>query len=169
MACSEQYSGFLAFLREPSENVAVARLRRIHGGRGGEAPGRDPDDRSQGACGTGAAHSPNHAGGADRRGPIERGSAPDPKRARRRNAPLGSLLSGDVQEGEDATRSAEETNPAIDASRMRLSREKIVRLSHAVTDLLVASEDVEFIEDRDTIRQQIMQILQTVLKEEEQV
>src|SRR5437879_536974 len=52
---------------------------------------------------------------------------------------------------------------------MRLSREKIVRLSHAVTDVLVASEEVEFIEDRDTIRQQIVQILQTVLKEEEQV
>src|SRR5712692_7138219 len=92
MACSEQYIGFLASLREPSENVAVARLRRIHGRRVGEAPGGDPDDRSQGARGTGAAHSPNHAGGADRRGPIERGGAPDPKRARRRNAPVGSLL-----------------------------------------------------------------------------
>ncbi len=52
---------------------------------------------------------------------------------------------------------------------MRLSREKIVRISHALTDLLVASEDVEFIEDRDTIRQEIVQILQLVLKEEEQV
>ncbi|MBI3668529.1 MAG: DUF507 family protein [Acidobacteria bacterium] len=52
---------------------------------------------------------------------------------------------------------------------MRLSREKIVRLSHAVTDVLVASEEVEFIEDRDTIRQQIVQILQAALKEEEQV
>ncbi len=52
---------------------------------------------------------------------------------------------------------------------MRLSREKIVLLSHALTDLLVASEEVEFIEDRDTIRQEIVQILQSVLKEEEQV
>ncbi len=52
---------------------------------------------------------------------------------------------------------------------MRLSREKIVLLSHALTDLLVASDDVEFIEDRDTIRQEIVQILQSVLKEEEQV
>lgn len=52
---------------------------------------------------------------------------------------------------------------------MRLSREKIVRISHALTDLLVASEEVEFIEDRDTIRQEIVQILQSVLKEEEQV
>lgn len=52
---------------------------------------------------------------------------------------------------------------------MRLSREKIVRLSHAVADVLVASDDVEFVEDRDTIRQEIVQVLQNVLKEEEQV
>ncbi len=52
---------------------------------------------------------------------------------------------------------------------MRLSREKIIRLSHIITDTLVASDDVEFIEDRDTIRQQAVQILQTILKEEEQV
>src|SRR5256712_6071872 len=52
---------------------------------------------------------------------------------------------------------------------MRLGREKIVRLSPAVTDVLVASEEGKFIEDRYTIRQQIVQILQTVLKEEEQV
>lgn len=52
---------------------------------------------------------------------------------------------------------------------MRLSREKIVRLSHAVTDVLVASEDVEFVEDRATIRQNIVEILTALLKEEEQV
>ena len=50
---------------------------------------------------------------------------------------------------------------------MRLSREKSVRLSHVITDLLVASEDVEFVEDRDTIRQKVLQILQDLLKEEE--
>jgi hypothetical protein len=52
---------------------------------------------------------------------------------------------------------------------MRLSREKTIRLSHVITDVLVASEDVEFIEDRDTIRQKIVQILQDLLKEEEAV
>jgi len=52
---------------------------------------------------------------------------------------------------------------------MRLTREKTIRLSHAITDLLVASEDVEFIEDRDTIRQKTVQILQDLLKEEEAV
>ena len=52
---------------------------------------------------------------------------------------------------------------------MRLSREKIVRLSHKVTDHLVSSDDVEFIEDRDTIRQEIVNALQALLKEEERV
>ena len=50
---------------------------------------------------------------------------------------------------------------------MRLTREKSIRLSHVITDLLVASDDVEFVEDRDTIRQKVLQILQDLLKEEE--
>jgi hypothetical protein len=52
---------------------------------------------------------------------------------------------------------------------MRLSREKTNRLSHVITDVLVASEDVVFVEDRDTIRQSVIQTLQALLKEEEQV
>jgi hypothetical protein len=52
---------------------------------------------------------------------------------------------------------------------MRLTREKTIRLSHVITDVLVASDDVEFIEDRDTIRQKALQILQDLLKEEESV
>jgi uncharacterized protein len=50
---------------------------------------------------------------------------------------------------------------------MRLSREKIIRLSHQLTEVLVASNDVEFVEDRDTIRQQVVQILTATLREEE--
>ena len=52
---------------------------------------------------------------------------------------------------------------------MRLSREKIVRLSHQVTDVLVASDEVEFIDDRDTIRQQIVQIMTAMLRDEEKI
>lgn len=52
---------------------------------------------------------------------------------------------------------------------MRLSREKIVRLSHQVTDVLVSSDEVEFIDDRDTIRQQIVQILTAILRDEEKI
>jgi len=50
---------------------------------------------------------------------------------------------------------------------MRLSREKIIRLSHQITEVLVSSDEVEFVEDRDTIRQQIVQILTQTLREEE--
>jgi hypothetical protein len=52
---------------------------------------------------------------------------------------------------------------------MRLTREKSIRLSHVITDVLVACDDVEFIDDRDTIRQKTLQILQDLLKEEEAV
>jgi hypothetical protein len=52
---------------------------------------------------------------------------------------------------------------------MRLSREKIVRISHQVTDLLVQSNEIEFIEDRDTIRQHIVKTITEVLREEEKV
>jgi len=52
---------------------------------------------------------------------------------------------------------------------MRLSREKTVRLSHRIIDLLVTIEDLDFVEDRDTIRQEIVTILQELLKQEEQI
>jgi uncharacterized protein len=52
---------------------------------------------------------------------------------------------------------------------MRLTRDKVVRISHQLIDLLVQSNDVEFIEDRDTIRQHMVQTMTNVLKEEEKV
>jgi len=42
-----------------------------------------------------------------------------------------------------------------------------VRLSHQITDVLVSSDDVDFVEDRDTIRQEIVQILTATLRDEE--
>ena len=52
---------------------------------------------------------------------------------------------------------------------MRLTREKPVRISHRIIDLLVSSPEVDFVEDRDTIRQEIVTILSSLLKLEEQV
>ncbi len=52
---------------------------------------------------------------------------------------------------------------------MRLSREKTVRLSHRIIDLLVSKSEVDFVDDRDTIRQEIVNILTSLLKLEEQV
>ena len=50
---------------------------------------------------------------------------------------------------------------------MRLTREKIIRLSHQITEVLVSSDEVEFVEDRDTIRQHVVQILTATLRDEE--
>ena len=52
---------------------------------------------------------------------------------------------------------------------MRLSREKTVRLSHKVIDFLVSNSEVDFVEDRDTIRQEIVNIITSLLKVEEQI
>ena len=52
---------------------------------------------------------------------------------------------------------------------MRLSREKIVRISHQVTDLLVQANEVEFIEDRNTIRLEVRKILEDLLNREEKI
>jgi len=52
---------------------------------------------------------------------------------------------------------------------MRLSREKVIRLSHVVVDQLVASDDVDFVEDRETIRQKIVALVNGFLHEEEKI
>jgi len=52
---------------------------------------------------------------------------------------------------------------------MRLSREKIVRLSHLAVAAIAEFDTVEFIEDRNTIRLQIVKIVQDLLREEEQM
>jgi hypothetical protein len=50
---------------------------------------------------------------------------------------------------------------------MRLSREKIVRLSHLIVERVAAFDDVDFVEDRNTVRLEIVKVLQDLLREEE--
>lgn len=52
---------------------------------------------------------------------------------------------------------------------MKLSREKVIHLSHRLVDELVAMDGVDFIEDRNTIRLEIVNIIQELLHQEEQV
>lgn len=52
---------------------------------------------------------------------------------------------------------------------MRLSREKINRLGQVATEVLVSSDEVQFIEDRETIRQAVIKILSDLMKQEEQI
>ena len=51
---------------------------------------------------------------------------------------------------------------------MRLTREKVNLLSHVITDRLASIDEVEFIEDRNTIRLAVVDILNKwLLKEAE--
>jgi uncharacterized protein len=52
---------------------------------------------------------------------------------------------------------------------MRVSTEKINKLAHAVADTLAALDNVEFLEDRNTIRVQSRDILQKLLAEEARI
>lgn len=52
---------------------------------------------------------------------------------------------------------------------MRISRDKANKLAHTVADTLAALDDVEFIEDRNTIRAEARKILEELLKAEEKI
>jgi hypothetical protein len=52
---------------------------------------------------------------------------------------------------------------------MRLSREKIVRISHLAIDVIAGFDEVEFIEDRNTVRLDIVRVMNELLREEEQM
>ena len=54
-------------------------------------------------------------------------------------------------------------------SGLRLSRDKVNKLAHTVTDALATVEKVEFIEDRNTIRLEVRRILEDVLKAEAKI
>ncbi len=52
---------------------------------------------------------------------------------------------------------------------MRLTREKVNLLSHVITEKLAAFDEIEFIEDRNTIRLAVVDSLTKWLKKEEEV
>lgn len=52
---------------------------------------------------------------------------------------------------------------------MRLSREKVVKLSHVAVEAIASFDQVEFVEDRNTIRLEIVKIITDLLRQEEQI
>ena len=52
---------------------------------------------------------------------------------------------------------------------MRLSHDKVNRLAHTVADTLAGLEEVDFLEDRNSIRVEARRILEELLKEEEKI
>ena len=52
---------------------------------------------------------------------------------------------------------------------MRISRDKLNKLAHTVADTLAEIDEVEFQEDRNTIRQEARKILEKLLMEETRI
>jgi hypothetical protein len=52
---------------------------------------------------------------------------------------------------------------------MRISREKVNKLAHAVADTLADTDSVDFIEDRNTIRQEARRVLELLMAEEAKI
>ncbi len=52
---------------------------------------------------------------------------------------------------------------------MRLSRDKVNKLAHAVTDAVAEMDQVDFIEDRNTIRLEVRKILEELLMQEARI
>ncbi len=52
---------------------------------------------------------------------------------------------------------------------MRISRDKVNKVAHVVTDALAEMDDLDFIEDRNTIRLEVRKILEELLNQEEKI
>jgi uncharacterized protein len=52
---------------------------------------------------------------------------------------------------------------------VRLSRDKVNKLAHSVADRLAELEQVEFIEDRNSIRMEIRRLLEELLAQEAKI
>ena len=52
---------------------------------------------------------------------------------------------------------------------MRVSRDKVNKVAHVVADALAEMNEVEFLEDRNTIRLEVRKILEELLNQEERI
>jgi hypothetical protein len=52
---------------------------------------------------------------------------------------------------------------------VRLSRDKVNKVAHTVTDALAAMDEVEFVEDRNTIRLEARRLLEELLNQEARI
>jgi hypothetical protein len=52
---------------------------------------------------------------------------------------------------------------------VRLSRDKVNKLAHTVADTLASLDQVEFLEDRNSIRMEARRLLEDLLKEEQKI
>jgi uncharacterized protein len=52
---------------------------------------------------------------------------------------------------------------------VRVSRDKVNKVAHMVTDALADMDELDFVEDRNTIRLEVRKILEEVLNQEEKI
>ena len=52
---------------------------------------------------------------------------------------------------------------------MRVSRDKVNKVAHVLTDALAEMSEVEFLEDRNTLRLEVRKILEELLNQEEKI
>ncbi len=52
---------------------------------------------------------------------------------------------------------------------MRLSRDKVNKVAHGLTDALAGMDEVDFVEDRNTLRLEVRKILEDLLNHEEKI
>jgi uncharacterized protein len=52
---------------------------------------------------------------------------------------------------------------------VRISREKVNKLAHAVADSLAEMENVDFLEDRNTVRQEARRLLEILMAQEAKI
>jgi uncharacterized protein len=52
---------------------------------------------------------------------------------------------------------------------VRVSRDKVNKVAHVVTDALAEMDDLDFVEDRNTIRLEVRKILEELLNQEEKI
>jgi hypothetical protein len=63
-----------------------------------------------------------------------------------------------------------ESEKALEAfPAVRLNRDKVNKLAHVVTDAVADMDEVEFIEDRNTIRLEVRKILEALLMQEARI
>ena len=52
---------------------------------------------------------------------------------------------------------------------MRLSRDKVNKLAHVITDAVAGMDEVDFLEDRNTVRLEVRKILEELLLQEARI
>jgi hypothetical protein len=52
---------------------------------------------------------------------------------------------------------------------VRLSRDKVNKVAHGLTDALAGMDEVDFVEDRNTLRLEVRKILEELLNHEEKI